>query len=97
MGFSSWLRNRVSGRGPRGRACPRPAAPRLRPCFEALEDRTVPTTVLKVFSLADFGRNTLRDAILQADKGPANSPYEIDIAVPGTIRLGSSLPDLANR
>jgi hypothetical protein len=40
-------------------------------------------------------KNTLRDAILQADKDHGNKIYEIDIEVSGTILLESSLPNLS--
>jgi predicted outer membrane repeat protein len=98
MAFSSWMRNPSSKRAPRRPAQHRPAAARFRPQFEALEDRTVPSggpTILKVTSLGDSGKGTLRDAILQVDKNAAKT-YEIDITVVGTILLESSLPDLAS-
>ena len=98
MKSSSWLRNLISNRAPRGRTPHRPGAQRFRPHLEALEDRTLPSsgpTILAVTSLADSGKDTLRSAILDADQH-TNKTYEIDIHVTGTILLESSLPDLAN-
>jgi hypothetical protein len=69
MSFFSWLRNRSSNRAPRGRAHPRPAAPRVRPRLEALEDRCVPST-LKVTNPNDFGDpGSLRYEIAHARSG----------------------------
>jgi predicted outer membrane repeat protein len=99
MSFSSWLRNHSAKRAPRGPARQRRAGARFRPQFEVLEGRVVPSngpTILTVNSLVDSAKgNTLRNAILQADKD-TNKTYEIDISVAGTILLESSLPDLAN-
>src|SRR5262249_15334855 len=63
------------------RSCNRQRQGGFRPQLERLEDRTVPSsgpTILKVTSLADSGKDTLRDAILRADKGPSAKTYEID-------------------
>src|SRR4051812_16436267 len=72
----------------------------FRPLLEHLEDRVVPSTsgvsYLYVTSPADAGKGTLRDAILNANKQQSGKVYEIDVQVPGTISLKSSLPDLAN-
>jgi hypothetical protein len=99
MSFSSWLRNRSAKLAPRGPARHPRAGARFRPGFEALEDRVVPSsgpTILTVNDLNDSPKgNTLRNAILQADKA-TNKTFEIDISVVGTITLRSSLPDLAN-
>lgn len=42
------------------------------------------------------GDCTLRAAIQQADADPAGNGDEIDFGVPGTVNLGSVLPDLSN-
>ncbi len=101
MSFLSWLRNRTPsgsrGRGARGRSVAR----RFHACFEALEDRVVPSngpTILKVTDLSDSAKaniNNLRNAIQAADKD-TNKTYEIDITTSGPITLESPLPDLAN-
>src|SRR5262249_5485086 len=98
MSFFPWLRNRTFARTSRVCAQHQRAGRRFRPAFEVLEDRTVPSGVLSTLkgtSLADSRNGTLREAILTADKH-LNKAYEIDIVVPGTILLKSSLPDLAN-
>src|SRR5262245_45090552 len=101
MFISSWFPWRLA-RQHKGRTRPSHAAAwRLRGtrlACEQLEDRTVPSgglTILKVTSLNDSGKDTLREAILQADKGNSSKTYEIDIVVTGTILLKSSLPHLA--
>jgi hypothetical protein len=97
MWFSSWQRERNSKRPPRDRALNRFTAPRIRPHVEALEDLLVLSgspTIINVTSRADSGKNTLRAAILQANKDHGPRTYEIDITVPGTILLESSLPEL---
>src|SRR5262245_37007330 len=97
MSFFSWLRDRTSIRGPRGRAQRRPAAPRFRPQLETLEDRWVPSQVtLTVTSLADSGAGTLRDAIQQADAASPSDKVTINTAVTGTIDLLAPLPHLDN-
>jgi predicted outer membrane repeat protein len=97
MGFSSWLRNCTSNRSPGQRAQQRPTALPFRPRLEALEDRAVPSTgptILSVTSRADSGKDTLRDAVLKANKH-ADRNYEIDILVTERILLESALPGLA--
>src|SRR5262249_13173178 len=68
MSFFSWLRNRTTIRWPRGRTGPRPAASRSRPLLEALEDRTLPST-LTVLNLNDGGPDSLRYEIAAAQSG----------------------------
>src|SRR5262249_45194004 len=66
MWFSSWLRNQTSNRAPKGRAQHRP--PRFRPRLEALEDRSLPST-LTVLNSADSGPGSLRAEITAAQNG----------------------------
>ncbi len=68
MGFSSWLRNRISSRAPQDRAQHRPPAPRFRPHLEALEDRWLPST-LTVLNNLDSGPGSFRAEIAAANKG----------------------------
>ncbi len=68
MSFFSWLQNRSFSRSPRRGPQHRPAAARFRPRLEVLEDRCVPST-LKVTSLADSGKGSLRYEIAQAQSG----------------------------
>ncbi len=75
MSFSRWLRNlqsasrlgRATGSG-RLAARPRPAA-RCRPQLEALEARTVPSTLTVTSALDDGSSGTLRSAITAAASG----------------------------
>jgi hypothetical protein len=97
MWFFSWLRNRTPNCSARRRTPRRPAAASFQPRLEALEDRWLPTQIgLTVSSLADSGFETLRAAILAADKGSSKDRFTIGFAVKGTIDLQSPLPDLNN-
>ena len=68
MGFSSWLRNGASARAPRLRVPRRPTPPPFRPRLEALEDRTVPST-LTVTNNLDDGAGSLRADVKAAKNG----------------------------
>ena len=69
MGLTSWLRNRLGNRAPRGRVQHRPIA-RFRPTLETLEDRTAPSTLTVTTALdvvdANDGLLSLREAISTA-------------------------------
>jgi hypothetical protein len=66
MSFISWLRNRTSIRSPRWNGFQiRPAAPRIQPQLEALEDRCLPST-LTVTNNLDSGPGSLRYEIAAA-------------------------------
>ena len=65
MWFTSWLRKWKSNPGTQGHSHRRPAAPRFRPCLEALEDRWMPST-LTVTNNLDSGHGSLRYEIARA-------------------------------
>lgn len=67
--------------------------PTYRPHFEALEDRTLPTT-FTVTTLADTGAGSLRAAIVEANATLGRDT--INFAVAGTIVLQSALPDITD-
>jgi hypothetical protein len=72
MSFFSWLRNRVALQSHRPRAQHRTATGSFRPRLEALEDRTVPST-LRVTSTLDSGKGSLRDAVAHASNNGRDS------------------------
>jgi len=78
-----WLANRTS--------CSRPRS-RVRPSFDVLEDRLMPST-FTVTNLADSGAGSLRDALTQANA--QSGPSTINFGVTGAITLESALPDLS--
>jgi hypothetical protein len=55
----------------------------FRPCFEAVEDRTLLSTFL-VSTSADSGPGSLRQAILDSNAATSGSTNTIDFAIPGT-------------
>jgi len=67
MWFSSWLRSGASTHAPRP-GVPRRPTPPFRPRLEALEDRTVPST-LTVTNNLDNGAGSLRDDVKAAKSG----------------------------
>src|SRR6516162_2240194 len=86
MWFTSWLRKWKSNPGTQGHSHRRPAAPRFRPCLEALEDRWMPST-LTVTNNLDSGRGSLRYEIAHAG---ANGTIVFDPSLNGqTITLTS--------
>jgi hypothetical protein len=98
MSFTSWIRSLTSRLVPTGRANARRRRGhgpihRLRPCLEALEDRTAPAIFTVTSTLDDGSSGTLRWAINQAnaDTDPT-SLINFNIASSGvqTIQVGSS-------
>jgi len=90
-----------SGRSPQGARQPvdrRRSRPRIRPCLEWMEDRTLLSTFI-VSNTADTGPGSLRQAILDSDaaKGVTN---KINFAIPGqgvqAIAPLSPLPTISN-
>jgi Concanavalin A-like lectin/glucanases superfamily len=88
-------------RGSRRRLPARPAEHvgtsfRFRPCFAAMEDRTLLASFL-VTTTADSGPGSLRQAIIDSDNAPSTS-NTIDFAIPGsgvqTILPQSPLPGI---
>jgi hypothetical protein len=89
----SWL-HRIVGRTSR----PAPARPRpgkrLRPCFEALEDRLVPTFVPVTTNL-DSGPGSLRDAITQVNASADQfNDISLSSGLASPIKLSTALPAL---
>ena len=65
MLFTLWPRKQAPRSASKARRTSKPAAPRLRPQLETLEDRCVPST-LEVVNTADYGPGSLRYEIAQA-------------------------------
>ena len=67
-----------------------------RPCLEALEDRTVPTT-FTVVNTADSGAGSFRQAILDANANPGADTITFDIGTGRqTISPASPLPNITD-
>src|SRR5262245_37040231 len=81
MTSRSWIR-RLFARTPR---TVRKAPARFRPCVEALEDRTVPSSVT-LTPAADGGTGSLRAAIVAANIDSGTDPYTINLGA-GTYAL----------